>query len=62
MKAVLEYHLTESDREREENSQKTEKLGRICKDKGKRSPDLQTELVLQCEDRKLGFQLRKTRN
>ena len=54
--------FTESERDTEEKSQKTEKLGRICKDKRKRSPDLQTKLVLQCEDRKLGFQLRKTRN
>ena len=60
MKAVLECHLP-SLRETEEKSQKTKKLGRICKDKGKRSPDLKKELVLQREDRELGFHLRKTR-
>ena len=35
--------FTESERDTEEKSQKTEKLGTICKEKGKRSPDLQTE-------------------
>ena len=53
--------FTKSERDREEKSQKTKKLGRICKDKGKRSPDLKKRVSFTARRQEVGLSSAKNK-